>query len=155
MVPMCALALYGAARLPRSWSLVVPLGAWFLSDLLIDMGHGYPYFHASRWTSYGVMGVLVMLGWLMPRQAGLPARLGAAFGGQTLFFLASNLAVWVGGEGYGFPMTLAGLISTYAVALPFYGNGLVADGAATALLFGVEGLLVARARRAAGPFEVK
>jgi hydrogenase/urease accessory protein HupE len=141
MVPMAAIALYAAARLPRRWAVVVPLAAILLSDVAIDVSHSYPFYFTSRLTTYAFFTLLVALGWLVPRQAGMPARIGAAVAGSTLFFVLSNFAVWIGGEGYSYPMTLGGLLSTYAAGLPFYRNGLIADVAGTVVLFGLDGVL--------------
>lgn len=151
MVPMCAIALFAAARLPKRWALIVPVAAWLISDVIIDMGHGYPLYLGSRLTSYAYIVGLVALGWLVPRTAGIPLRVGAAVAAQTLFFLVSNFAVWAGGEGFGYPRTLGGLLSTYYAGLPFYQNGLIADVGATLVLFGVMGLIdMVEARHRAG-----
>jgi hypothetical protein len=61
--------------------------------------------------------------------------------GSTIFFLASNFAVWAGGEGYGHPLTWPGLIATYVDGLPFYRNSLVADLFGTAVLFSLDAVL--------------
>jgi hypothetical protein len=140
-VPLGAIALYAAARLPRQWALAIPLAVLVLSDAVIDMGHGYPFYFSSRLTTYALFLVIVALGWLVPKTAGMGTRLAAAAGAATLFFVVSNFAVWAGGEGFGFPRTLGGLLSTYTVGLPFYRNGLMADLAGTVVLFGLDALL--------------
>lgn len=50
-------------------------------------------------------------------------RLSGAFIGAFLFFLITNFGVWTNGA-YGY--TLSGLISCYLLALPFFGNTLIA-----------------------------
>lgn len=139
-VPLAAIALFAAARVPRRWALAVPLAIVLFSELVIDLYHGYPFFYASRLTTYGVFLAIGAAGLLVPRKAGMPVRLLAAAGGATFFFLVSNFAVWLGGEGFGYTMNLSGLMSCYAAGLPFYKNNLVAELVATAALFGVEGL---------------
>jgi hypothetical protein len=150
MVPIAAIALYAAARLPARWAAVVTLAILVLSDVVIDLGHGYPFYFTSRLTTYGIFTALVGLGCLVPKTARMPARVGMAVVASTIFFLASNFAVWIGGEGYGYPMTAGGLLSTYVAGLPFYRNGLIADVVGTVALFGVDALLVkaAEGRRA-------
>jgi hypothetical protein len=140
-VPLGAIALYAAARLPRQWALAIPLAVLVLSDAVIDLGHGYPFYFTSRLTIYVLFVAIVAMGWLVPKSAGMGTRLAAAAGAATVFFLVSNFAVWAGGEGFGFPRTFGGLISTYHVALPFYRNGLLADLAGTVVLFGLDALL--------------
>jgi hypothetical protein len=140
-VPLAAIALFAAARVPRKWALAVPLAILVLSDVVIDLYHGYSFYFASRLTGYGIYLAIAAAGLLVPKKAGSPTRLLAAAGGATFFFLASNFAVWLGGEGFGYPMTLGGLMTCYAVALPFYGHNLLADLVGTVALFGGEALL--------------
>ncbi|CAN5911149.1 hypothetical protein BH23PLA1_BH23PLA1_18520 [soil metagenome] len=141
MVPLGAIALYAAARLPRQWAIVVPLAVLLLSDVIIDMGHGYPFHFTPRLTTYAAFTLIVAFGWLAPKNAGMFTRFGMAISASTLFFLLSNFAVWVSGGGYAYAMTFGGLASTYAVALPFYHNSLIADVLGTGVLFGLDALL--------------
>ncbi len=150
-VPLAAIALFAAARVPRRWALAVPLAILVLSDLVIDLTHGYPFFFASRLTIYATFLAIGAAGMLVPRKAGMPVRLLAATGGATFFFLVSNFAVWVGGEGFGYPMTVSGLMSCYAAGLPFYKHNLLADLVATLGLFSAEGLLERSTEPAAEP----
>jgi hypothetical protein len=139
-VPLAAIALFAAARVPRKWALAVPVAILVLSDLVIDLYHGYPFYFASRLTVYGTFLAIAAAGLLVPRKAGIPTRLLAAAGGATFFFLVSNFAVWLGGEGFGYPMTLGGLMTCYAAGLPFYKQNLLADLVGTVALFGASGL---------------
>lgn len=148
MVPMFAIALFASARLPRFASVAVPLLAWVVSDIAIDiMGHGYLFYYPSRLMNYAAIAAVVALGWRIPKRAGLPIRVGATVGAYSLYFLLSNFAVWAGGEGFSFPHTFAGLLSTYAVGLPFYRAGLAAEVLGTVALFGADALLMLAASR--------
>lgn len=150
-VPIGAIALYAGARLPRRWAFAIPLAVLALSDLVIDLGHGYPFFFASRLTTYALFTAIVAMG-LLARRGVDPLRLGGlSVAASTLFFLASNFAVWAGGEGYGYPMTWAGLVATYIDGLPFYRNSLVADLVGTSVLFGLDAVL----RRSTAPDAVQ
>ncbi len=141
MVPLGAIALYAAARLPKQWAIIVPLAILLLSDALIDMGHGYAFHFTPRLTTYFAFTLIVAFGWLAPRNAGMMTRFGMAAGASTLFFLLSNFAVWISGGGFGYALNFGGLASTYAVALPFYHNSLIADVLGTGVLFGLDALL--------------
>lgn len=138
MVPVGAVALYAGARLPRRWALTVPLAIWVVSDLALDLVHGYPFYSASRLTTYGFFTAMALWASFVPKDAGVFTRAGMAVGASTLFFLLSNFAVWAEGSGYVFPRTLSGLALTYEAGLPFYLNMLAADLAGTAVLFGAE-----------------
>lgn len=140
-VPLGAIALYAGARLPRRVAFLIPLAVLVLSDLVIDPSHGYAFYSASRLTTYAVYTGIVALG-LMARKGANPVMLGGlSVAGSTVFFLASNFAVWVGGEGYGHPMSWGGLVATFADGLPFFRNSLLADLLGTGLLFGLDALL--------------
>lgn len=140
-VALGAIALYAGARLPRRWALTIPLAILIASDYALDYAHGYPFYFASRLTTYAVFTLVALGGSFAPREAGPMARGGYAVAASTAFFLVSNLAVWFEGTGYDFPRTFAGLMSTYAVAIPFYQNSLIADLLGTGLLFGLDALL--------------
>lgn len=126
-VPLAALALYAGLWLPRRWAPMVAPAILLLADLIIDARHGYGFYFGSRLVGYGYFALLGLLGSYAPKASGLPARVLMALGGATGFFLLSNFAVWAGGEGFGRPQTLAGLLSTYADGLPFYRNSLGAE----------------------------
>jgi hypothetical protein len=123
---------------------MVPLAILGLSDLVIDLGHGYPYNPFSRGVTYAIFAGIALLGTYVPRFDGWVARIATRFSmslvASTLFFLLSNFAVWAEGSGLGFPRTIEGLFACYAVALPFYGNMLAADLIGTATLFGLDAL---------------
>ena len=48
---------------------------------------------------------------------------GTILGSSLLFFLVTNLGVWY----LGYPNTLAGLVSCYTLALPFFVNTIIGD----------------------------
>jgi hypothetical protein len=136
-VPVFALALFGGAYFPsRVAAFVVPLGAMFLSDLIL--GH-YVYsqdvFLVMPYV-YSCFILTVCLGlWL--RRSCTPVRIGfAALTSTVLFFLISNYGFWQTGLVY--PKTLEGLFACYAAAVKnqFVWNALAANMIFSALLFG-------------------
>ena len=54
--------------------------------------------------------------------------------GATLFFIATNFIVWVTG---GYSYTLAGLVTCYTAAIPFYLKMIAGDLTWCAILFGI------------------
>jgi hypothetical protein len=135
-VPVGAMALYAGARLPRRWAWGVPLVAMMLSDLVLDYGRHRPFFELTRWTVYLTLAATTGLGlfakrpktplWLLPF---------LSLGASTLFFVTTNLATWAEGQIY--PLTTAGLVNCFYLALPFFQNTVFADLLGTALLFGL------------------
>jgi len=63
----------------------------------------------------------------------------AALASSVLFFLVTNLGVWVTGTLY--PKSWAGLAAAYLAALPFFRNTVLGDLSYVALLFGGFALL--------------
>jgi hypothetical protein len=140
-VPMGAVALYAGARLPRRWAWVVPVAGMALSDLVLDYGTQRP--ELTRWIIYLTFAATTLIGpianrpkvgrWLLPV---------LSLSASMLFFVTSNLATWA--EGLNYPLTFAGLVECFVLAIPFYKNTFLADLLGTALLFGL-GPVVERA----------
>ncbi len=130
VTPIAAMALFGGAHFgsPRT-SLAVPLTAMFLSDLLLGFG-----LHPVMPFVYGSFAFTVWLGrWLRARRSPLAIAV-AALCGSVVFFLVTNLGVWLVGDLY--PRTLDGLVACYIAAIPFFRNTLAGDGGYTLALFG-------------------
>lgn len=106
-----AIALYAGLRLADTrLALLLPLLAMVLADAWIG-------FHSLQPLVYACMVLTVSLGRLA-RGRGAAATALAGFTGCTVFFLATNLAVWWTSGMYS--PDLAGLTSCFAAALPFY-----------------------------------
>ncbi len=144
-VAMGALALFSGARLPRRYAFLVPLLTMVVSDVAIDWGTGQPAWTLTRFSIYATFALLVLLGRGLKDTRSPMTRMGASLGASTLFFLTTNLAVWlapqVASPGHPtFPATGTGLIDCYLAAVPFFGNAITADLIGTAVLFGLDGL---------------
>jgi hypothetical protein len=140
-VPVGAMALFGAAALPKQWlAFLVPVLAFYLSDLVLNNTLYAAYFEGFYWgVSYWTVGaivLMVLLGSGMLRK--LPfswGRIGGAAVGATLiFFLLTNFGVWAGGMMY--PKTAAGLLAAYTAGLPFLVSSLLANLMFSGVLFG-------------------
>ncbi len=139
-VALGAIALYAGARLPRRWALMVPLVILVVSDVVLNSMNGYVFYPASSLTTYATFTLVAALGGLVPKNPGGFTRFGMSVTASTLFFLVSNLIVWVEGSGYTFPRTLTGLLACYSVAIPFYLNMMAADLVGTGALFGLDAI---------------
>lgn len=127
--PVIALALFGGAAFAnRAAGLIVVLGAMLISDLLLG-------WHTSLLAVYGALAVVVLIGHRVAVSAPWSRIAGHGFAGALVFFLLSNLAVWLGSGLY--PPTLEGLVTCYTMALPFFGNTLAATVLFGAALFGL------------------
>lgn len=125
-----AMALFGGAYFTRkSWALLVPLLALWLSDIVLNnvvYRQYYPTFtlEANPWT-YGTFAAIVLLGAMLLKRVKPLSVVLTSLLASVLFFVVSNFAVWLGSSMY--PQTAAGLLACYTAALPFFGNTLAGD----------------------------
>lgn len=129
--PIFAIALFGGAYLAdRRLALIIPLAALFISDLFI--GFYSPVVMISVYTGLILTGILGL--WLRNHKSVLNV-LGTATASGILFYLISNLGVWVNPVS-GYSKDSAGLIQCYVLALPFLKNTLASNLVYSAVLFG-------------------
>jgi hypothetical protein len=137
LTPVGAMFLFSAATFrSRLEGWLVPLAALMITDyaVLQILYHGqYAWFSPLIWTSFSLVGIV---GWTLRRKTSVARVAGAALGGSLVFFIASNFAVWVGGEGRLYPMTLSGLVICYTAALPFFRNEVAGNLVYCAAMFG-------------------
>ena len=131
--PIGAIALFSGAYLHRrEIAFIAPLGALLLSDLALGF---YP---EAIFVYLSVAGTVLIGGVLAKRRTVL--RVGAAaIASSMVFFLVTNLGVWLVTDYY--PKTLPGLVACYVAAIPFFQNTLAGDLFYSALLFGGFALL--------------
>lgn len=131
-----ALGLFAGCYLSGRRAYLVPVVTLLISDCL---GHllAWPgirlYNPLTMALVYGGVLAAVPVGrWLQHdrRHWRVPA---GSLGASTLFFALSNLGVWLAGW---YPMSLAGLATCYANAIPFFGYTIAGDLLFTLLLFG-------------------
>ncbi len=127
--PIGAIALFGAIYLPKRYAIIAPLAGLFLSDLAIGFYTWQTMI--SVYASFILMGVI---GLLVRKQKSFFTVVGGTLAGSILFFLITNLAVWLFDGMY--PMTLAGLAQCYVMALPFFKYTVLGDMTYVAALVG-------------------
>jgi hypothetical protein len=154
IVPMGAVALYAGARLPKRWAWLVPLCAMVISDIVLDYGGGRSINELWRWVNYGTFTAITLLGPLAKgRNVGVWRYPVLSLAASTIFYLASNFAVWAEGQIY--PMTGAGLLTCYYMGIPFYFRTILADLAGTAVLFGLGPVIENAVKRVTSPRPVE
>lgn len=127
--PVGALVLYSGFILPRRY-IILPLIVLFFSDLII--GTYQPYIMAAVYASYGLsMG----LSFSLRKYYGWSTILGASLAGSLAFFFVTNAAVWLWSGMY--PVTGAGLITSYVAGLPFFRNTIISDLFFSGVFFGM------------------
>lgn len=140
--PITAIALFGGVYLNRRLSIILPLTAMFLSDLLIGF-----YTLPIMLSVYGSFAIIGLSGWWLAKHKSFFNTMGTTVAGSTLFFLVTNWAVWQFGAWY--PHTSSGLWASYIAGLPFWRNMLVGDLFYVGILFGVYETVLYYARRQA------
>ena len=128
-----AVALFAGAYLEdRRLAFLVPLGALFLSDLVLG-------FYQGMAVTYLAFALIVGLGLWLGRHR-TPLRIArATLAGSVLFFVLTNLGVWTFGAMY--PHNGAGLLACFTAALPFFRGTLIGDASYSLILFGGFALL--------------
>lgn len=138
-VPVTALALFAGFYLSKQWSIVLPIVAMIISDLII--GFYEPEVMVSVYASFLVA---VTIGWGVRRFGSEKNNAALLFVGSmsssVFFFLVTNWAVWAFTQMYA--KNLGGLLMSYQMALPFFKWSFVGDLAWTVAFFGGYALVV-------------
>lgn len=136
VAPIAALALLAGAtglqqttKAGRMAAFALPLIALGISDWLIGF-----YTWQVMASVYLGFAITAVLGFVVRRHYSWPTIFAASLTGSIIFFLLTNAAVWAFTPMYA--KTLAGLMESYAMALPFFRNSLFGDLVYTAVLFG-------------------
>jgi hypothetical protein len=140
--PMAAIALCGAVYFPGRLKFVVPLGALFLSDVVLNFYYDAPLLVPLIACRYFVLALIGWVGLVIANRVSLKRLLPASLAGSIVFYLITNTFAWLSDPGY--PKTLAGLIQALTVGLPehsatpswmFFRNSVVSDLLFTTLFF--------------------
>lgn len=127
MTPITAIAFVASMYLGRRWGLALPLIALFLSDIAIGF-----YDWKLMLAVYGSFAIIGLMSWVGRKYRSLlPVGL-TLLGASLFFFLATNAAVWAFSPWY--EKSIAGLLYSYELGLPFFKNMLAGDVVYTASL---------------------
>jgi hypothetical protein len=127
--PMIAMALFGAANLPRrSLALLLPVAAMLLGDAALELttrlgllsgwlalGYG---FHTGMISIYAIFILISVVGLTLRNRSSVTSIASVTLLSSFLFFVLANFAVWAAGGMY--PRTSEGLWQCYTAALPFF-----------------------------------
>ena len=116
--PLAAIALCGAAYFPANFKFTVPLGALFISDLILNYIYHAPLVQAQMLGHYLAFIVVGLIGFALQNRASLKTLLPASIVGSVLFYLIVNTFSWLSEPGY--TKDFAGLIQAQTVGLSQY-----------------------------------
>lgn len=126
--PVAAMALFSGTYIRKKHlAFLVPFAALLVSDLILGL-------HAWMLAVYLSFALVVVLGFWLKNRIKTGTLLAASIGSSLLFFLITNFAVWLGSPYYA--QSLAGLMGSYTMGLPFLLNGLMGDLFYTGVFFG-------------------
>jgi hypothetical protein len=135
VTPIAAIALFGATYIKRrELALVLPLAILFISDLFIGL-----YSPVLMLSVYGSFILIALIGFAMRKKVNIYSVIGGSISASVVFFLVTNFIVWA--EGLWYPLTVEGLVSCYAMALPFFRYELIGTLAFTLFFFGSYSLI--------------
>jgi hypothetical protein len=139
--PQIAMGVFGAAVIKdKRLAFVLPLFSMFFSDVLYEVLYNYGIteyggFYKGQLTNYLLLAGVALIGFAARNLK--PANIiMATLAAPTVYFLASNFLVWMGGGGLQRPKTFSGLMMCYNDAIPFFKSGLITTMAFSAILFG-------------------
>ena len=118
--PMAAIALCGAAYFPPKFKFTVPLGALFVSDLVLNYVYGAPLLQAQMIGHYVALLLVALIGFAIQDRASLKTLLPASILGSVIFYLVVNIFSWLSDPGY--TKDFAGLIRAQTVGLAAYSS---------------------------------
>jgi len=114
VTPIAAIALFGATYIKRKeLALILPLAILFISDLFIGL-----YSPLLMVSVYGSFILIALIGFAMRRKVNIYTVVGGSISASVIFFLVTNFVVWA--QGLWYPLSVEGLVSCYAMALPFF-----------------------------------
>ncbi len=142
--PIAGMALLGGAVFEnKKLAFLLPLGALFLSDLCFSLFTGIAGFYGiSQVINYAAFALIVLLGMTVIKKIRFRNVILASVSASFLFFIISNFGAWVAGAGIP-PYTAdgAGLLNTYILGIPFFGNTVIGDLFYSGVLFGIYELI--------------
>jgi hypothetical protein len=116
--PGSAIALCCAAYFPPKYKFTVPLGALFLTDVVLNYRYGASLLDPQIVCRYFALAVVGCIGLALQHRASLRTLLPASILASIVFYFLTNLFSWWSDPGYA--KTFAGLIQAMTVGLPQY-----------------------------------
>jgi len=135
--PMAAIALFaGFIFVKRYMSIVAVVATMLLTDYFA-FGYLSPDWFASKSMMVVYMALLfpIVFRCFLQKKLGVMRIAGAALASSTVFFIATNFAVWAFSPMY--EKTFAGLALCYTMAIPFFQNTIAGDMMWSGIVFGV------------------
>jgi len=135
--PVIALALFGGVYLKRRQAILLPLALFAITDLFLG-------FHSVMAFTWGSVVLIALAGLWLRDHKKVSTTVTTSLASSVGFFLITNLGVWMVGGLY--PLSFAGLVECFTLAIPFFRSTLLSTLAYTVVLFGVYELIAMKAK---------
>ena len=112
VAPITGIALFAGHQLGnKKLAFIIPILCMFISDLFLGFHSTLPFVYLA-FISISFLGIFSR-----------NIHNGTILTSSTIFFIVTNFGVWL----LGYPNTLAGFISCYTLAIPFFINTILGD----------------------------
>ncbi len=112
VAPITGIALFAGHQFGnKRLALIIPILCMFISDLFLGFHSTLPFVYLA-FISISFLGIFSK-----------NIHNGTILTSSTIFFIVTNFGVWL----LGYPNTLAGFISCYTLAIPFFVNTILGD----------------------------
>jgi len=144
--PQFAMAVFsGAVIKDKRFAFAFPILSLLISDLFYQLLFiagifEIPGFYNGMVSNYLLFGALTIVGFFTNAEK-IASIAKSTVAAPTIFFILSNLMVWMGNGGYQRPKNFSGLLQTYVDGLPFYANSIIATVVFGSILFGANQLI--------------
>ena len=134
--PMAAIALFAGFIFMKKYMAVVAVVAVMLLTDYFAFGYLSPDWFASKSMMVVYLALLfpIVFKGFLQKKLGVLRIAGAALASSTVFFVATNFAVWAFSPMY--EKTWAGLVLCYTMAIPFFQNTIAGDIMWSGIVFG-------------------
>ena len=143
--PLAASLLFFGARGARR-QMWVPLALFAATDVVLTKFMWHYAFTWDTFVTWAWYAAILWLGTNLREKSGFWRVVAAAAASSISFFIVSNFAVWAAWP-QTYPRTLAGLVSCYEAAIPFFRGTAVGDLFFSLVVFGIPALYQALAAR--------
>lgn len=117
----------------KTKAILLPTLAMIISDLFLSLS-SFKFFHSTMVFVYLALGLALTPIFLTRNSLDKNfVKIAAVLSGSFIFFIVTNFGVWIT-EGL-YPMTTAGLVQCYTMAIPFFQNQLASDVVLTPVLY--------------------
>ena len=112
VAPITGIALFAGHQFGnKKLAFIIPILCMFISDLFLGFHSTLPFVYLA-FISISFLGIFSR-----------NIHNGTILTSSTIFFIVTNFGVWL----LGYPNTLAGFISCYTLAIPFFVNTILGD----------------------------